>query len=100
MKKSKTNTCCICGKKFTEPGNNPFPVKEEGECCRICNWTVVLPERHKRYVQSKTMDKEKVYISGAIAHHDIDERKGAFADAEQELKNKGFDPVNPVKNGL
>ena len=46
------------------------------------------------------MDKDKVYISGAIAHYNIDERKGAFADAEQRLKNMGFSPVNPFKNGL
>ncbi len=46
------------------------------------------------------MEKDKVYISGAIAYHDIDERKDAFADAEQDLKNKVFDPVNSFKNGL
>lgn len=46
------------------------------------------------------MDKEKVYISGAIAHYNIDERKGAFLDAEQRLENMGFAPVNPFKNGL
>lgn len=100
MNKSKTKTCCICGKKFTEPGNSPFPVKEEGVCCLICNWTVVLPERLKRYVQSKTMDKEKVYISGAIAHYDLEERKNTFLNAERYLSLKGFEPVNPFKNGL
>lgn len=43
---------------------------------------------------------KKVYISGAIAHHDLGERKAAFADAEEVLKRMGFDPVNPFKNGL
>ena len=43
---------------------------------------------------------KKVYISGAIAHHDLGERKAAFADAEKVLKRMGFDPVNPFKNGL
>lgn len=46
------------------------------------------------------MEKDKVYISGAIAHYNIDERKGAFANAEQNLRNMGFSPVNPFKNGL
>lgn len=43
---------------------------------------------------------KKVYISGAIAHHDLEERKAAFGDAERFLSLKGFDPVNPFKNGL
>ena len=43
---------------------------------------------------------KKVYISGAIAHYDLGERKAAFADAEKVLKRMGFAPVNPFKNGL
>lgn len=53
MENNEEKICCICGKKFTEPGNSPFPVKEEGECCRVCNWTVVLRERFRRSKQSK-----------------------------------------------
>lgn len=53
MENNEEKTCCICGKKFTEPGNSPFPVKEAGECCRVCNWTVVLRERFRRSKQSK-----------------------------------------------
>ena len=44
------------------------------------------------------MEKDKVYISGAIAHYNIDERKGAFLDAENRLRAMGFNPVNPFKN--
>lgn len=44
--------------------------------------------------------KKRVYISGAIAHHDLTERKAAFGSAERFLLLKGFDPVNPFKNGL
>lgn len=44
--------------------------------------------------------KKRVYISGAIAHHDLTERKAAFGNAERFLVLKGFDPVNPFKNGL
>ena len=46
------------------------------------------------------MEKDKVYISGAIAHYNIDERKGAFLDAENRMRAMGFDPVNPFKTGL
>lgn len=43
---------------------------------------------------------EKVYISGAIAHHDLDERKSAFSAAESFLRKCGVEPINPFKNGL
>lgn len=45
-------------------------------------------------------DREKCYISGAIAHHDMEERKGAFAEAEERLRRLGMEPVNPFRNGL
>lgn len=44
--------------------------------------------------------KQKIYISGAIAHYDPEERRRAFDDAERYLSLKGFEPVNPFKNGL
>lgn len=40
--------CCICGHKFEGWGNNPYPVKEEGECCDKCNSLYVVPERIRR----------------------------------------------------
>lgn len=46
------------------------------------------------------MEKDKVYISGAIAHYDMAERKEAFANAEDKLVKAGYHPVNPFKNGL
>lgn len=36
--------CCICGKKFTEWGNNASPVMS-GVCCDSCNNTIVIPAR-------------------------------------------------------
>lgn len=41
------HTCCICGKKFTGWGNNPWPVckEEDAICCDDCNWEKVLPAR-------------------------------------------------------
>lgn len=43
---------------------------------------------------------KKIYISGAIAHHDINERKAAFGRAEKLLRRMGLEPVNPFNNGL
>ena len=37
--------CCICGKEFTDYGNNPEPVKESGVCCDECNASKVIPAR-------------------------------------------------------
>jgi len=48
MGSEKTFKCCICGKEFMGYGNNPYPIKNQGECCRRCNWTVVIPERLRR----------------------------------------------------
>ena len=43
MKENKI--CCICGEPFLGYGNNPWPVEEDGECCDVCNITVVIPAR-------------------------------------------------------
>ena len=53
--------CCICSKEIEGMGNNLYPVRTEGRCCRYCNYTVVLPERIRlskqdRYEQGKTDD--------------------------------------------
>ena len=37
--------CCICGKKFSGYGNNPWPLKKEGICCDKCNEEKVIPYR-------------------------------------------------------
>ena len=37
----RKSVCCICGKSFKEIGNNPFPLKDSGECCDVCNEKVV-----------------------------------------------------------
>ena len=44
--------------------------------------------------------KKKVYISGAIAHYDLDERKQAFDHAARYLSIKGYEPINPFENGI
>lgn len=57
MDKSETKTCCICGKEIEGYGYNPYPVREEGQCCRRCNYEVVVPERYRRHLEyQKTKD--------------------------------------------
>ncbi len=52
-KNNKETTCCICGMKFTGYGHKPYPVKEEGNCCRLCNYAVVVPERYRRHLENQ-----------------------------------------------
>lgn len=42
----------------------------------------------------------KVYISGAIAHYDLDERRAIFGLAADFLRSRGYDVFNPFENGL
>ena len=44
-KEKEVKKCCICGKEFTEYGNNPRPYKEEGIACNECNEKYVIPSR-------------------------------------------------------
>lgn len=42
----------------------------------------------------------RVYISGPIAHYNLEERRKAFAEAKRRLRKSGYLPVNPMENGL
>lgn len=53
MEQEEMKVCCICGKVFKGWGNNPWPVRENGECCDICNWTKVVPARVKNLKNQK-----------------------------------------------
>lgn len=44
--------------------------------------------------------RARVYISGPIAHYDLDERRRVFAHAKRMLRREGYLPVNPMDNGL
>jgi hypothetical protein len=39
--------CVLCGELFTEFGNNPWPLAtlDDGQCCNMCNSTLVIPAR-------------------------------------------------------
>ena len=45
-------------------------------------------------------EKKRIYISGPISGHDIDERRKAFKEAAKLLESFGYEPVNPMENGL
>ena len=42
----------------------------------------------------------KIYISGGISGYPLEERRAVFARAEEELRGRGYDPVNPFNNGV
>lgn len=43
---------------------------------------------------------KRIYISGPISGHDIEERRKAFKEIQSQLEAQGYDPVNPMENGL
>ena len=43
---------------------------------------------------------KKVYISGAIEHLDLEERKKAFKEAELCLRSNLYEPISPFNNGV
>ena len=45
IKDAEKQKCCICGQEIEGYGNNPWPVKEDGECCDKCNYEKVIPAR-------------------------------------------------------
>lgn len=47
MNRKKTYRCCICGKETEGYGNDPWPVRDWGQCCDGCNRTAVIPERKR-----------------------------------------------------
>lgn len=46
------------------------------------------------------MIQRKIYISGGISGHSLEERRAVFARAEEELRSRGYVPVNPFNNGV
>ena len=44
--------------------------------------------------------KKKIYISGPISGHDIEERKADFARIKEYLGKLGYVVFNPMENGL
>jgi len=53
IRKLMFGVCVICGEEYEGYGNNPYPVKEEGECCDKCNLKVVVPERIRQLEEAE-----------------------------------------------
>jgi hypothetical protein len=51
--------CVICGESFVGFGNNPAPIKEEGQCCETCNDTVVVPFRLLRFAVNDLVERKE-----------------------------------------
>lgn len=60
---------------------------------------VVMFNRAENKTEMET-GKKKVYISGKIAHMDLDERREAFNMAAKYWSLHGYDVFNPFENGL
>ena len=45
MDNDEIKVCVICKEEFTGWGNNPSPIKDEGECCDTCDNEKVIPAR-------------------------------------------------------
>ena len=45
--KFETEVCVICGETIVSilDSHNPFPVREKGRCCTLCNDVHVIPAR-------------------------------------------------------
>lgn len=71
--------CCICGEPIEGHGNNPFPVKTEGDCCDKCNAEVVIPARIEKM---KAAASEKV--DEELTETESEEVKPASEESEEE----------------
>ncbi len=49
---------------------------------------------------SKDLARNRIYISGGIDHLNYEERYKAFEEVEKRLREEGWIPFNPMKNGL
>ena len=74
--------CCICGEPIEGHGNNPFPVKTEGDCCDKCNTEVVIPARIEKM---KKAASEKV-------NEELTETECLFKEWE-EFDENSFDSL-------
>ena len=71
--------CCICGGPIEGHGNNPFPVKAEGDCCDKCNAEVVIPARIEKM---KAAASEKV--NEELTETESEDVKSTPEESEEE----------------
>lgn len=56
MSKDK-KVCVLCGGSFEGHGNNPAPLKDNGECCDECNKRKVIPARVEALKKKKGLEE-------------------------------------------
>lgn len=64
--------CCICKNKIEkEPlsgwdkGHNPWPIKDKGSCCGVCNMDVVVPARLMMHLGINSEEAQEISRDGA-----------------------------------
>jgi hypothetical protein len=97
--------CCICGKEIEkeynnkgemvwDEGNNPFPVKLSGRCCRNCDETIVIPAR---LLPKEDVKKLKIKLFGKKK----ETKKIYYVELTTEMVLDGYDkPEDEVKEAI
>lgn len=82
----ESKKCVICGKNFTEIGNNPFPIKKEGECCDKCNLEKVIPARINMLKNNSLKDQETNIV--------------LYNELKNKILNANKDNIENIKNEI
>ena len=56
---SEKGICSICGKEYTNWGNNAYPIND-GTCCNDCNTSKVIPARLGKLLNKEENENEKM----------------------------------------
>ena len=59
---SKSQLCVLCDAKFSEWGNNPYPLANSGKCCNTCNTTRVIPQRLYKLKEAERKEERDLII--------------------------------------
>lgn len=75
-------------------GCKEFGEREGRHECGIC-----YNDKIGRDISKCKMEK-KIYISGPISGHNLEERRKAFKEIQEHLEAQGYNVINPMENGL
>ena len=93
----KTNeTMGQLGKKETEVQVNEAAQVLDAAAAQEAGTEETLKQQGRRYI----VVRRKVYLSGPISGYDYKERRMTFARWAEALRDAGFEPVNPMENGV
>lgn len=80
-----------------------FDNKEDAELA-CANLTIIgIGIKNHTIIKEPTYydeDNPRVYISGPISGHNLEERRKAFKEIQEHLEAQGYEPINPMENGL